>query len=88
MAHSPSQKWEDGKLVERAQDARGAVEENEAAAVTGRPVKKAPPNSTFTSRREARLAAAKGADSKAVEDDEAENKAVSRAQRKGRKTQA
>ncbi len=80
MANSPSQKWEDGKLVERAQDSRGATEESTAEAVTGSPTKPASPNSTFTSRREARL----GRGKKAVDSDAVEDKSVSgaRARRK------
>lgn len=90
MAHSPSQKWEDGRLVERAQDARGEAEENEAVAVTGRPVKRFPPNSTFSSRRAARLGtkteAAEGEeDTKAISAEEAEDKAVRSSERKTRR---
>lgn len=86
MVNSPSQKWEDGKLVERAQDARGATEENTAQAVTGRtndtPVRspeEAPlgGNSTFGSRGKA---GAKGA--KAVDSGDAEDKSVGRSERK------
>lgn len=71
MVNSPSQKWEDGKLVERAQDARGAVEENTAQAVTGRPPDAVPSNSNFASRAKAR-----GAGRKAVDPDDVEDKAV------------
>ena len=80
MATHPSQKWEDGKLVERAQDVRGDAEENEATAVTGSPIKPHQSNSTFTSRREARL----GRGKKAVDSDDVEDKAVGKSERKSK----
>jgi len=75
MAYSPSQKWEDGKLIERAQDSRGVEEENTAVAVTGSPTKPAQPNSTFSSRRDARLGETKSK-AKAVKAGDVEDKAV------------
>lgn len=85
MATSPSQKWKDGRLVERALDSRGEPEENTAEAVTGSPTKQAQPNSTFSSRRAARIPVKDDEVAKAVEGKQAENKAVGSSERKRRR---
>lgn len=89
MANRPSQKWDGGKLVERAKDARGATEENEAAPVTGRPndtpVRDPEPaplggNTTFAERAKVR-----GVGGKQVNSDAVEDKSIGAAERKSDK---
>ena len=75
MANSPANRYDDeGQLVERAiaSDVAGAPEG--AKAVTGRPVDKPEPNSTFASRSKARSKA----QVKQVDSDATENKAVAK----------
>ena len=88
MAHSPSKRWEDGVLVERAKSTPMGDGENDAVAVTGRAndlpiVERDPalPNTTFAERAKARA----GASRKKVDGDDAEDKAVSRASTKSKK---
>lgn len=79
MAHSPSTKWEDGRLVERAKSTPMGDGANDAVAVTGRPndlpieePEPALPNTTFAERARRQKPGAKRVDS-----DSAENKALS-----------
>ena len=79
MADSPSHKWKDGVLSERAIATEVAGDPDEAVSVTGRPNDVPSPNSTFGSRSKGRSG---GSRSKAVTDDDTENKAVKAARKK------
>lgn len=77
MVGSPSHQWKDGILAERAIASDVAGKPDEVEAVTGRPPDTPERNSSFGSRAKARTGGAK-----AVEPDDAENKAVKTARKK------